>query len=58
MGAITNKLGHWVALDEDTLEYVPFKPFPTPPNVLKDLDFWRRKAQDERKQIRIAKKSG
>ena len=40
---IAEKLGHWANLDEQGVGYIPFNPFPTPQEHVKELDDWRTK---------------
>jgi hypothetical protein len=40
---LANEIGSWAILSDDASGYLPFDPFPTPPEHLSELDFWRRK---------------
>ncbi len=44
---LAEKLGGWVRLDKGGTGYRPFNPFPTPERFVEELDFWKRRSQQQ-----------
>jgi len=43
LSALAEELGHWANRKDGTNGFVPFDPFPTPPEHLAELAFWQKK---------------
>ncbi len=43
LSALADELGHWAKLNDNATGYVPFDPFPTPPEHMAELAFWKQK---------------
>ena len=44
---LAEKLGGWARLGKGGTGYLPFNPFPTPARFVEELDFWKRRSQDQ-----------